>query len=106
MDQLQKFLFEGLPVRGMLVRLEGSWRDVLARRASASDGGHAFPPPVRSLLGQMAAANAPTSMRKLMKPGPAISVLDTPACATSSAATSASAISRGFLPSGRASIIA
>lgn len=57
MDQLQKFIFEGLPVRGMLVRLEGSWRDVLARRTSASDGGHAFPAPVRALLGQMAAAS-------------------------------------------------
>jgi len=55
-DQLHKFLFEGLPVRGMLVRLEGSWRDVLARRTSASDGGHAFPAPVRALLGEMAAA--------------------------------------------------
>ena len=57
MDQLHKFLFEGLPVRGMLVRLEASWRDVLARRTSASDGGHAFPAPVRTLLGEMAAAS-------------------------------------------------
>jgi len=57
MDTLRKFIFEGLPVRGMLVRLEGSWRDVLARRTSASDGGHAFPPPVRALLGEMAAAS-------------------------------------------------
>jgi len=57
MDTLSKFLFEGLPVRGMLVRLEDSWRDVLARRTSASDGGHAFPAPVRALLGEMAAAS-------------------------------------------------
>ncbi len=57
MDQLQKFLFEGLPVRGMLVRLEGSWRELLARRTSTSDGGHAFAPPVRALLGEMAAAS-------------------------------------------------
>ena len=57
MDQLSKFIFEGLPVRGMLVRLEASWRDVLARRTSASDGGHAFAPPVRALLGEMAAAS-------------------------------------------------
>lgn len=57
MDQLQRFLFEGLPVRGMLVRLEGAWREVLARRTSASDGGHAFPAPVRALLGEMAAAS-------------------------------------------------
>ena len=53
MSELHKFLFEGLPVRGMLVRLTDGWQEVLARRASASD---AFPPPVRELLGEMAAA--------------------------------------------------
>jgi molecular chaperone Hsp33 len=52
MSELHKFLFEGLPVRGMLVRLTDSWREVLARR----DADTAFPPPVRSLLGEMAAA--------------------------------------------------
>jgi molecular chaperone Hsp33 len=57
MDQLHKFLFEGLAVRGMLVRLDGSWRELLARRTSTHDGGHAFPAPVRSLLGEMAAAS-------------------------------------------------
>ena len=57
MDQLHKFLFEGLPVRGVLVRLGSSWRELLSRRTSASDGGHAFPAPVRSLLGEMAAAS-------------------------------------------------
>ena len=56
MDQLHKFLFEGLPVRGVLVRLEASWRELLSRRSSASDGGHAFALPVRALLGEMAAA--------------------------------------------------
>jgi len=56
MDQLLKFLFEGLPVRGMLVRLDSSWHELLSRRASVSDGGHAFAPPVRALLGEMAAA--------------------------------------------------
>lgn len=56
MDQLHKFIFEGLAVRGMLVRLDASWRELLSRRASRDDGGHAFPPPVRSLLGEMAAA--------------------------------------------------
>ncbi len=56
MDQLLKFLFEGLPVRGMLVRLDSSWLELLSRRASVSDGGHAFAPPVRALLGEMAAA--------------------------------------------------
>ncbi|MBC7729008.1 MAG: Hsp33 family molecular chaperone HslO [Microbacteriaceae bacterium] len=57
MDQLHKFLFEGLPVRGMLVRLDTSWRELLQRRRSASDGGHAFAAPVRALLGEMAAAS-------------------------------------------------
>ncbi|WP_395702133.1 Hsp33 family molecular chaperone HslO [Aquabacterium sp.] len=56
MDQLHKFLFDGLAVRGMLVRLEGSWRELLSRRAARDDGGHAFPAPVRALLGEMAAA--------------------------------------------------
>ena len=55
-DALHKFLFEGLAVRGMLVRLGPSWRELLARREASSDGGHAFPPPVRRLLGEMAAA--------------------------------------------------
>jgi molecular chaperone Hsp33 len=56
MDQLHKFLFEGVAVRGMLVRLDASWRELLSRRTSRDDGGHAFPPPVRALLGEMAAA--------------------------------------------------
>ena len=53
MGELHKFIFDGLPVRGMLVRLTGSWREVLARRAGAGD---AFDPSVRVLLGEMAAA--------------------------------------------------
>jgi molecular chaperone Hsp33 len=55
-DQLHKFLFEGLPVRGMLVQLRVGWRELLSRRATASDGGHAFGPEVRALLGEMSAA--------------------------------------------------
>ena len=55
-DRLHKFLFEGLPVRGMLVQLHDSWRELLSRRATASDGGHAFAPEVRCLLGEMSAA--------------------------------------------------
>ena len=31
MSELHTFLFEGLPVRGMLVRLTESWVDLLAR---------------------------------------------------------------------------
>ena len=53
MSELHKFIFDGLPVRGMLVRLTGGWKDLLARRAAASDQ---FPPPVRALIGEMAAA--------------------------------------------------
>lgn len=53
MSELHKFLFDGLPVRGLLVRLTGDWREVLERRESAQD---AFPAPVRELLGEMAAA--------------------------------------------------
>ena len=55
-DRLHKFLFEGLPVRGMLVQLRDSWRELLSRRATASDGGHAFSSEVRALLGEMSAA--------------------------------------------------
>ncbi len=55
MSELHKFIFEGLPVRGTLVRLTGSWREVLQRRAASND---AFPEPVRALLGEMAAAGA------------------------------------------------
>ena len=53
-SELHKFLFEGLPVRGMLVRLTDSWQDLLQRRAHSESG--QYPPPVRTLLGEMAAA--------------------------------------------------
>ncbi len=53
MSELHKFIFEGLPVRGMLVRLTDSWREVLQRRTGANDS---FPQPVRVLMGEMAAA--------------------------------------------------
>ncbi len=52
MSELHKFLFEGLPVRGMLVRLTDAWREVLRRRAAI--GPH--PPELRALLGEMSAA--------------------------------------------------
>jgi molecular chaperone Hsp33 len=54
MSDLHKFLFEGLPVRGMLVRLTDGWQEVLKRRETLG----AFPVPVRHLLGEMAAAGA------------------------------------------------
>ena len=52
MSVLTKFLFEGLPVRGVLVRLTDAWKEVLRRRQTV--GPHA--PEVRVLLGEMAAA--------------------------------------------------
>jgi molecular chaperone Hsp33 len=52
-SELHKFIFDGLPVRGMLVRLTDSWQEVLQRREKADDR---FPEPVRELLGEMAAA--------------------------------------------------
>lgn len=55
MSELHKFLFDGLPVRGMLVRLTDAWTDILARRAGNSATG-TYPVPVRELLGEMAAA--------------------------------------------------
>ena len=57
MGELHKFLFDGLPVRGMIVRLTDSWTEILARRAGNSATG-AWPPPVSELLGEMAAAGA------------------------------------------------
>ena len=55
MSELRKFLFDGLPVRGMLVRLTDSWQEVLRRRAAGGNDPH-YPPPVRRLLGEMTAA--------------------------------------------------
>ena len=51
-DELHKFIFEGLPVRGMLVRLGSAWREALQRREAQG----AYPAPVRALLGEMAVA--------------------------------------------------
>ena len=55
MSELHKFLFDGLPVRGAVVRLTDAWQEVLRRRASNSKTG-AYPPPVAAMLGEMAAA--------------------------------------------------
>ena len=55
MTQLHKFLFDGLPVRGMLVQLTDVWQEVLKRRAANVETG-AYPEPVRHLLGEMTAA--------------------------------------------------
>lgn len=47
-DHLQRFLFEDIGIRGELVRLDASWRAVQAN--------HAYPPIVRSQLGEAVAA--------------------------------------------------
>lgn len=57
MSELHKFLFDGLPVRGSIVRLTDAWTDILARREANRVTG-AWPVPVAELLGQMAAAGA------------------------------------------------
>jgi molecular chaperone Hsp33 len=45
-------MFEGLPVRGMLVRLTDAWQDILARHRE----GGGYPAAVTELLGEMTAA--------------------------------------------------
>jgi len=49
-DSLQRFLLEGTPVRGEIVRLDATWRAVLERRK--------YPEPLERLLGEMMAAGA------------------------------------------------
>ena len=49
-DLLYPFMFEGADVRGAVVSLDTAWREVLKR--------HAYPLPVRSLLGEAMAASA------------------------------------------------
>ena len=56
-NELHKFLFDGIPVRGMIVRLDDAWTEILARRRANEDTG-AWPPPVAELLGEMCAAGA------------------------------------------------
>ncbi|MFC5519354.1 Hsp33 family molecular chaperone HslO [Polaromonas jejuensis] len=54
MSELHKFIFDGLPVRGMLVRLTDSWQEILKRRQAAGS----YPAEVMHLLGEMTAAGA------------------------------------------------
>jgi molecular chaperone Hsp33 len=49
-DSLQRFIFEGAPVRGELVHLDATWRAVLER--------HDYPAPLRAVLGELMAAAA------------------------------------------------
>ena len=55
MSELHKFIFDGLPVRGAIVRLTDSWQEILQRRAGNKDTG-AYPEAVSTLLGEMTAA--------------------------------------------------
>ena len=55
MSELHRFLFEGLPVRGAVVRLTHAWTEMLRRRSTNTSSGP-YPEPVRALLGEMAAA--------------------------------------------------
>lgn len=55
MSEIHKFLFEGLPVRGVLVRLSDAWQEILCRRSANTTHG-AYPAPVQALLGEMTAA--------------------------------------------------
>ncbi len=57
MSELHKFLFDGLPVRGIIVRLTDTWTEILTRRESNTATGP-WPPAVAELMGQMAAAGA------------------------------------------------
>ncbi len=52
MNELTPFIFEGLPVRGALVRLTGAWQEALRRRLAVGE----HPREVRELLGEMCAA--------------------------------------------------
>jgi molecular chaperone Hsp33 len=49
-DNLQRFVFEDMPIRGEIVRLDATYRAVLDRRE--------YPPAVREVLGEMMAAAA------------------------------------------------
>ncbi len=49
MSELHKFIFEGLPVRGAIVRLTDSWQEIIRRRDD-------YPALVQHLLGEMTAA--------------------------------------------------
>ncbi|MEE8093668.1 MAG: Hsp33 family molecular chaperone HslO, partial [Gammaproteobacteria bacterium] len=48
MNEVQNFLFEGLGIRGSIVRLAETWRQVLAQ--------HHYPDSLRQLLGESLAA--------------------------------------------------
>jgi molecular chaperone Hsp33 len=47
-DSLQRFIFENTPIRGEIVHLEESWRNILER--------HDYPDKLRNMMGELAAA--------------------------------------------------
>src|ERR1035438_9084442 len=49
-DTLQKFMFEAAPVRGELVEISETWKQIQAHRD--------YPPAVKNVLGEMLAAAA------------------------------------------------
>ena len=49
-DTLQRFIFEGAPIRGEIAHLNATWRAVLER--------HDYPPVLRRILGELMAAGA------------------------------------------------
>lgn len=55
MSEIHKFIFDGMPVRGVLVRLTDAWTEILRRRASNTTHG-TYPQPLQDLLGEMTAA--------------------------------------------------
>ena len=57
MSELHKFIFEGVAVRGIVVRLTDAWTEILRRRASNTRTG-AYPAPVQHMLGELLAAAA------------------------------------------------
>lgn len=58
-DTLQRFLFEQAPIRGACVQLGATWQAILER--------HAYPQPVRDLLGEMMVAAVLLSSTLKMK---------------------------------------
>lgn len=63
MSELHKFLFDGLPVRGAMVRLTDAWVEILQRHGLGA--GQPYPQPVQALLGELVAAA--TLMRSSIK---------------------------------------
>jgi molecular chaperone Hsp33 len=55
LSELHKFIFDGVAVRGIVVRMTDAWTEILRRRASNSNTG-AYPAPVQQLLGELLAA--------------------------------------------------